>query len=70
MRAPLLRTLHRASCGAAFALSLVALADGTPFFSADQVANGRFEYSQKCALCHGSDLQGAGAPAIRARCSS
>ncbi|HQR11165.1 MAG TPA: c-type cytochrome, partial [Casimicrobiaceae bacterium] len=42
-------------------------ADGTAFFSADQVAQGRFEFSQKCAVCHGAQLQGGGAPALSGR---
>ena len=67
MRTPLLRTLHLAFRGAAIVLTAAAFADGTPFFSADQVTNGRLEYSQKCAVCHGSDLQGAGAPAMKGK---
>ena len=39
---------------------LTALADGTPFFSTAQLAQGRWEYSQKCAVCHGAQLQGGG----------
>ena len=42
-----------------------ALADGTPFFSTAQLAQGRWEYSQKCAVCHGAQLQGGGAPALK-----
>jgi len=44
-----------------------ALADGTAFFSAEQVSQGRWEYSQKCAVCHGAQLQGGGAPALKGR---
>ncbi len=44
-----------------------AFADGTPFFSSAQVAQGRWEYSQKCAVCHGAQLQGTGAPALKGR---
>jgi len=50
------------------ALALVplqALADGTPFFSAAQLAQGRWEYSQRCAVCHGAQLEGGGAPALK-----
>ena len=39
-----------------------ALADGTAFFSTEQVSQGRWVYSQKCAVCHGAQLQGGGAP--------
>ena len=44
-----------------------ALADGTPFFSATQLSQGRWEYAQKCAVCHGAQLQGGGAPALKGR---
>jgi PQQ-dependent dehydrogenase (methanol/ethanol family) len=40
-------------------------ADGTGWFSTEQVATGRWEYSQKCAVCHGAELQGTGAPALK-----
>lgn len=46
------------AAGLSFAVAQMALADGTAFFSADQVAQGRFEYSEKCAVCHGAQLQG------------
>jgi PQQ-dependent dehydrogenase (methanol/ethanol family) len=51
-------------------LGLVALvpgarADGTAFFSTAQVAEGRWEYAQRCQVCHGAHLEGAGAPALR-----
>jgi mono/diheme cytochrome c family protein len=39
-------------------------ADGSGFFDAAQVASGRFDYSQRCSVCHGAQLQGAGAPAL------
>jgi len=42
-----------------------ALADGTGFFSAAQMSQGRWEYSQKCSVCHGAQLQGGGAPALK-----
>ena len=44
-----------------------ASADGTAFFSSSQVSQGRWEYSQKCAVCHGAQLQGGGAPALKGR---
>lgn len=42
-----------------------ALADGTGFFSSAQLSQGRWEYSQKCSVCHGAQLQGGGAPALK-----
>jgi PQQ-dependent dehydrogenase (methanol/ethanol family) len=57
--------LRRAAAVAAAALALPALADGTGWFTSAQVAQGRFEYSQKCAVCHGAQLQGGGAPALK-----
>jgi alcohol dehydrogenase (cytochrome c) len=42
-----------------------ALADGTGWFSSDQLGPGRWEYSQKCSVCHGAQLQGGGAPALK-----
>jgi alcohol dehydrogenase (cytochrome c) len=44
-----------------------ALADGTGFFTATQSSQGRWEYSQKCGVCHGAQLQGGGAPALKGR---
>lgn len=44
-----------------------ALADGTPFFSATQLGQGRFEFAQKCGVCHGTQLQGGGAPELKGR---
>ena len=41
------------------------LADGTGFFSSAQLSQGRWEYSQKCSVCHGVQLQGGGAPALK-----
>ena len=40
-------------------------ADGTGWFTSAQTAKGRFEYAQKCAVCHGAQLQGTGAPALK-----
>lgn len=42
-----------------------AFADGTPFFSTAQIGQGRYEYAQKCAVCHGTQSQGGGAPALK-----
>jgi mono/diheme cytochrome c family protein len=44
-----------------------ALADGTGWFTSDQVGQGRWAYAQKCATCHGAQLQGTGAPALKGR---
>ena len=44
-----------------------AVADGSAFFSSSQVSQGRWEFSQKCAVCHGAQLQGGGAPALKGR---
>src|SRR5450755_1132355 len=44
-----------------------ALADGTGFFNPAQLSQGRWEFSQKCAVCHGAQLQGGGAPALKGR---
>ena len=51
----------------ALLLAPTAAADGTAFFSSSQVSQGRWEYSQKCAVCHGAQLQGGGAPALKGR---
>jgi alcohol dehydrogenase (cytochrome c) len=56
-------------------LSLLALgltasgasADGTGWFATAQLSQGRWEYSQKCAVCHGAQLQGGGAPSLKGR---
>src|SRR5580704_13195194 len=65
--------LHsKRSVGFAFTAALTvlgaapsALADGTGWFSSDQLGPGRWEYSQKCSVCHGAQLQGGGAPALK-----
>jgi alcohol dehydrogenase (cytochrome c) len=64
--------LQRCVRVAAFGASLLlftqgALADGTGFFTSAQMSQGRWEYSQKCAVCHGAQLQGGGAPALKGR---
>lgn len=45
----------------------VAVADGTGYFTAEQVEQGRIAYSQDCATCHGASLQGVGAPPLAGR---
>jgi len=57
-------------CGAflflvAASVSSAAFADGTGWFTPAQTAKGRFEYAQKCAVCHGTQLQGTGGPALK-----
>jgi alcohol dehydrogenase (cytochrome c) len=44
-----------------------ARADGTAWFSTDQVSSGRLAYAQNCAVCHGAQLQGGGAPGLTGR---
>jgi glucose dehydrogenase/mono/diheme cytochrome c family protein len=57
--------LSRAAIAALALFPISVLADGTPFFSTAQLAHGRYEYSQRCAVCHGAQLQGGGAPALK-----
>lgn len=64
-RTTFLRPLALAACALCLAGDL--RADGTGWFTVDQVATGRVEYGAKCATCHGSQLQGTGAPALRGR---
>jgi PQQ-dependent dehydrogenase (methanol/ethanol family) len=66
--------MHRFKAGgsmasaAALALSVSsAWADGTGWFSAAQVESGRLEFSAKCQTCHGAQLEGTGAPALKGR---
>jgi alcohol dehydrogenase (cytochrome c) len=47
--------------------STFALADGSGWYTPEQVAQGRWEYSQKCGVCHGQQLQGTGAPALKGK---
>jgi alcohol dehydrogenase (cytochrome c) len=62
------RCVRVAAFGAAMLLSTAgALADGTGFFNPAQLSQGRWEYAQKCAVCHGAQLQGGGAPALKGR---
>ena len=44
-----------------------AFADGTGWYNPSQIPKGRFEYSQKCGVCHGAALQGGGAPALKGK---
>jgi mono/diheme cytochrome c family protein len=52
---------------ACFAIADVAHADGTGYFTSDQVTQGRLAYASDCATCHGASLQGGGAPALTGR---
>ena len=52
---------------AACVIAIVAHADGTGWFSSSQIAQGRWEYAQKCSVCHGAQLQGTGAPALKGK---
>jgi PQQ-dependent dehydrogenase (methanol/ethanol family) len=52
---------------AALAAGPAAHADGTGWYTASQLSQGRWEYAQKCAVCHGPQLQGAGAPALKGK---
>jgi PQQ-dependent dehydrogenase (methanol/ethanol family) len=49
------------------ALCVDVSADGTGWFSSGQVDQGRWEYSQRCSVCHGAQLRGGGAPALTGR---
>src|SRR6476469_4405311 len=62
-------SLMTAAVAAALALSAAspACADGTGWFSATQVESGRLEFAAKCQTCHGAQLQGTGAPALKGR---
>jgi len=65
------RNLRRAAVSSMVLLDLAcsaaARADGSGWYTAPQVAQGRWEYSQKCGVCHGQQLQGAGAPALKGK---
>jgi PQQ-dependent dehydrogenase (methanol/ethanol family) len=56
-----------AALGMGLATPASVLADGTGWFTSDQVAQGRWAYAQKCATCHGAQLEGSGAPALKGR---
>jgi alcohol dehydrogenase (cytochrome c) len=61
-----LSSLVHAVAGATLALmSHVARADGSGWYTSAQVSQGRWEFSQKCAVCHGVQLEGGGAPALK-----
>jgi mono/diheme cytochrome c family protein len=66
-KAPSKRPVLLAIATAAMAFSAApnVLADGTGWFSQEQISQGRWEYGQKCAVCHGAQLQGGGAPALK-----
>jgi mono/diheme cytochrome c family protein len=49
---------------AALLAAETARADGTHWFTADQTNAGRWAYEQRCATCHGVNLEGSGAPAL------
>jgi glucose dehydrogenase/mono/diheme cytochrome c family protein len=49
---------------AALLATETARADGTGWFTADQANAGRWAYEQRCATCHGVNLEGSGAPAL------
>ena len=40
-------------------------ADGVALYASEQVRSGQLEYVPKCGVCHGVDLNGAGAPALK-----
>ena len=64
------QTRHFPRAGILIAMALTGfapavLADGTPYFSTTQIGQGRYEFAQKCSVCHGTQLQGGGAPALK-----
>lgn len=71
MNASWMNRLGPACAGMSFLFTLlvapIAVVDGSAFFSSPQVSQGRWEYAQKCAVCHGAQLQGGGAPALEGR---
>ena len=52
------------AAGALSCAALPAFADGTPFFSTAQIGQGRYEYAQKCSVCHGEAGKGGSAAAL------
>ena len=48
-------------------LATSAFANGTGWYNPTQISTGRFEYSQKCSVCHGAQLEGGGAPALKGK---
>ena len=67
MRAPCKRAFLQTSAMMTVLLATSALADGTGWYNPSQISKGRFEYSQKCSVCHGAQLQGGGAPALKGK---
>ena len=55
---------RRLCCFIALLVAGLARADGTGWFTADQANAGRWAYEQRCATCHGTSLEGTGAPAL------
>jgi len=51
----------------ALCIASSAAADGSGWFSSAQVQSGRLEFAAKCETCHGAQLQGTGAPALKGR---
>lgn len=62
---PLGSLAHVVACATLALMSQVAHADGSGWYTSAQVSQGRWEYSQKCAVCHGAQLAGGGAPALK-----
>ncbi len=60
-----LRKLVFASTALALVACGAARADGVGWFTNDQVNAGRWAYEQRCGVCHGQNLEGGGAPALR-----
>lgn len=57
--------VHAVLAFGTFALASIAGADGSGWYLSSQIAKGSFEYSQKCAVCHGQQLEGGGAPPLK-----
>lgn len=66
-RSPIVRFAAFAAGVMVFGAWQSASADGTGWYASAQIAQGRWEYSQQCAVCHGAQLQGTGAPALKGR---
>src|SRR3954462_11149653 len=65
--APRHRRVARVTGALVALLATGAFADGTGWYNSSQVSKGRFEYSQKCSVCHGAQLEGGGAPALKGK---
>jgi alcohol dehydrogenase (cytochrome c) len=63
--------MFRRLLGCALALGLcVSFAhadEGAGWYTRDQATRGSLQYVPKCAVCHGADLQGGGAPELKGR---